>query len=89
MARPRDPEAATTRRRLTDEQRRQLRRRIVAVPSDATVDDPAVKELLAYYASLPSWIPAMDYRIRLGNIDAGLTSIRRILDVEDWGDDPR
>jgi len=78
------------RRRLADGERGELRRLIDAVPADATVTHPAVTALLAYRRSLqvPPWAPVLDYRVRLGDIAAGLASLRRLADTRDWGDDP-
>jgi hypothetical protein len=85
LARPEQP-----RRSLPREQRRELLRLIDAVPDDATVKHPAVVALLEYRRSLrvPSWAPPLDYRIRLGDIAAGVASLRRLAECEDWGDDP-
>lgn len=84
------PRHESSPRRLTDEQRTTLRRRIAAVPPRATLDDPAVTDLLDYYQSLeiPWWAHGFDYRMRLGNVAAGLASMRRILDLDDWGAEP-
>jgi hypothetical protein len=82
--------APISRRRLRDEERLELLRLIDAVPDDATVKHPAVVALLEYRGSLrvPSWAPRFDHRMRLGNIAAGLASLRRLAECEDWGDDP-
>jgi hypothetical protein len=77
-------------RSLSPEQRDELLRHIAAVPPDATADHPAVVAVLAYHRSLPvpRWSPGLDYRIRLGNVAAGLDSLRRLAECDDWGDDP-
>jgi len=74
------------RRALTAEQRREMLRLIAAVPPDAGSEHPAVVELLEYHRSLhlPPEAPGLDYRIRLGNVAAGLSSLRKLADCEDW-----
>jgi hypothetical protein len=70
--------------------RHELLRLIDEDPDDATPKHPAVVAVLQYWRSLqvPSWAPGLDYRIRLGKIAAGLDSLRRLADCDDWGGDP-
>lgn len=88
MARPLS--TSWSRSALTEPEQRELLRLIDAVPEDATPKHPAVVEVLAYRRSLqlPPWASGLDHRMRLGDIAAGLASLRRLADCLDWGDDP-
>jgi hypothetical protein len=91
-------DAASSGRRLTDAQRRTLRRLIRAVAPGTATETPEVAALAAYFLSLhdrPWFAPGSIAYLELTvapyderGIASALSDLTRLADCEDWGTDP-
>jgi hypothetical protein len=79
------------RRRLSQEDSRELIQLLDAVPADADAEDARVRDVLAYFAALdiPGHMRVSDHRLRLGGSPAALLEqIRAVATCIDFGRDP-